>query len=346
MKKLFLHIGTHKTGSTAIQHTLFRNRAALRRQDFYYPCEGRYYFGREKSQSFLAHALLGRRPNYLDQRALIDRDSCVAEFKRDVSASNCRNIVVSSEHFSYAKKAEDWRNVHDTMASLADNITVIVYLRRQDTMLESTWSQLVKTGLLVASFDDFRKEYVSPNHFTFLQALSDVFGRSSIVVRPYELAQLHERDVVADFFSQIGVELLGENGQPTVLNRTPSLRQLEAMRLINRQIGSVEQRKLVSRYLMLLNFGDKQIKYSYFASGERRQFLEPFRESNSLVAREFLGRIDGVLFRESEETGAPTFPGLTVGELASIAANALSRLATDNRMLVQELKRSKRIDVQ
>ena len=37
LKKLILHIGVHKTGSTAIQSFLYRNNTLLNEQGFYMP---------------------------------------------------------------------------------------------------------------------------------------------------------------------------------------------------------------------------------------------------------------------------------------------------------------------
>ena len=42
-KRLIVHIGVHKTGSTSIQHTLFRNTGQMADRGFLYP---RFYAGR------------------------------------------------------------------------------------------------------------------------------------------------------------------------------------------------------------------------------------------------------------------------------------------------------------
>ena len=40
MKTAYIHIGTHKTGSTSIQDFLFKNRTKLRDRGFLYPLSG------------------------------------------------------------------------------------------------------------------------------------------------------------------------------------------------------------------------------------------------------------------------------------------------------------------
>ena len=153
-KNLYLHIGTHKTGSTSIQHWLKENSEILKSENYYYPMEGSYFYPPEASPSLLAHAILGNKPAYIG-RTVIDHDSCVSDIKRDIESSSCSNVIISSEHFSLAKTLEDVQKIHDLFVDLFDKITVIIYLRRQDTRIESSWGQAVKSSQSTLSFNDF-----------------------------------------------------------------------------------------------------------------------------------------------------------------------------------------------
>lgn len=96
-------------------------------------------------------------------------------------------------------------------------------------------------------------------------------------------------------------------------------------------------RRVLGRIVQSLDLEEDQTKYSLFTAEERHAFLESFRQSNSLVARHFLNRDDGMLFQESEENNAPVYPGLTAEKLASILAPVLIVLAAKNRQLLSEL---------
>lgn len=339
MRNLYLHFGMHKTGSTSIQHFLFDNRADLLRHRWYYPCEGSYYFHGERSQSFLAHAVLDRRPDYLRHEQVLNQGNCLAELRRDVSASGSQNILISSEHFSSATTSDEWRKIHEALSPLADTVRIVIYLRRQDTVAEASWGQDVKLGLETASFDDFYLRKGGRNYFSLLGSMADVFGQSNITVRPFERPQLHHGDVVLDFLEQIGLGRFPTAVQSAVLNQSLSLPQLEAMRLILGPIERVKLRRAMAEFLRSLKLSEDQTRYSYFAPGDRSRFLDQFRESNAQVARAFLGRADGRLFDEPEEQGAPAFPGLNVDELARSSAVALASLFIHNSKLAEQLAR-------
>jgi hypothetical protein len=339
MRNLFLHFGMHKTGSTSIQHYLFDNRAALLKHGWYYPCEGSYYFHGERSQSYLAHAVLDRRPDYLRHELVLNRDKCIAELQRDVSASNCENILISSEHFSYATTEDEWRKIHDAFSPLADTLKIVIYLRRQDTMAEAYWGQYVMLGRETRRFEDFRSRTGGRDYLSLLRSMANVFGQPNIIVRPFERQQLHQGDVVADFLEQIGLGRFPLAVQSAVLNQSLSLPQLEAMRLILGRIEPLRLRMAMAEFLRSLKLSEDRTSYSYFAPGDRSRFLEPFRESNAQVARVFLGRADGRLFDEPEEPGAPAYPGLSVDDLARSSAVALASLFIHNSKLAEQLAR-------
>ena len=293
--------GTHKTGSTSIQHYLNENRDALLTQGFYYPCEGNYYFHGERSQSLLAHGLLGQPPKYLGDRIVLDRDKSISDIRRDISASDRQTVIVSSEHFSLAANEDQWRSIRQVFMPVVDSIRIVIYLRRQDIKLESLWAQSVKSGLITDSFEEFRKHNTGQDYFSLLQVLSEVFGKSNIIVRPFERQQLYQGDVVADFTKLIGIKLEEHARDPAKLNQAPTIQRLEAIRLINSHCNFFEQRQFVSRILQSLALKEDQIEYSLLTIADRRHFLDAFRESNSLVAKEFLDRADGILFQEPEE---------------------------------------------
>jgi len=57
-KKLFIHAGTYKTGTTYFQHVVYQNKNALRAQGLYYPVTG---LGLNTPHNKYAHRLLGIR---------------------------------------------------------------------------------------------------------------------------------------------------------------------------------------------------------------------------------------------------------------------------------------------
>ena len=57
LKKLILHIGVHKTGSTAMQTFLFENSEELNKQGFYMPV---FLYGEENKPAKLRYSIINK----------------------------------------------------------------------------------------------------------------------------------------------------------------------------------------------------------------------------------------------------------------------------------------------
>ena len=113
------------------------------------------------------------------------------ELRRDVCSFHCENILISSEHFSYATTDDEWRKIREAFSPLADTLQIVIYLRRQDTMAEANWGQCVMLGRETTSFADFCSRTRGRDYFSLLRSMADVFGQPNIIVRPFERQQLH-----------------------------------------------------------------------------------------------------------------------------------------------------------
>ncbi len=334
-KHLFLHIGTHKTGTTSIQNFLRANGAALASRGFYYPTEGAYYFPGESSQSLLAHALLRRRPHYIRDVEL-DIDSCVGDIRRDIGKSACPRVIVSSEHFSRVSAKEDVFRIREVFSGLAARITVIIYLRRQDALWESIWSQKTKMGTITSSFNEFLATEPDWDYFQCLELFASVFGQENLIVRPFERAQLFNNDLISDFLQVIDCRA---HSVPEVrTNESPPVEMLELMRILGKSLATYRERNALNRLLVSLPIEIDQARYALFPEHLRSAFLDRHRDSNSRVAKEYLGRPDGRLFFDSETINLPVYPGMTLERFAQISGEVITLLAKMNSKLARKIQ--------
>ncbi|NBW61199.1 MAG: hypothetical protein EBR31_05685, partial [Methylophilaceae bacterium] len=90
MKKIFIHSGLHKTGTTALQAMLFKNRKNLSVQDFYYPSSGipRNFYGHHNIAWQISRDRRFR-SEFGDLRALL----------KEIGGIGKSKIVLSSEDF-------------------------------------------------------------------------------------------------------------------------------------------------------------------------------------------------------------------------------------------------------
>lgn len=336
-KNLYLHIGTHNTGSTSIQHLLNENRSLLKARDYYYPTEGAYFYPPEVSASLLAHAILERRPKYIGN-TVIDREACVSDIRRDIKNSPCTNVIVSSEHFSHATKIEQIKNIFDLFSDIFETITVIVYLRRQDYRLESSWSQGVKLGSVTLSFDEFLSDHLSApqwNYFEFMAPWIEIFGKDNVIIKPFEKEQFLKNDLIHDFLDAVGYK--SEVLNSSVKNQSPPIEFIEALRLFGSSIHTRSERMIFFRTLRLLPIKINKTKYTLFTAEKRKAVLDLYKESNQSVAEKYLGRSDGLLFYDEETSKLPVYPGMSLERFSIISREIIQLLMKVNSQLVQKI---------
>jgi hypothetical protein len=204
--KLILHIGTPKTGTTAVQHFLHANRERLAACGFHYATPPRGL----RHSNFIANAL-----NVGEIRSV---HAFLATHGKIARRTGAHTILVSAENFysmsvlssmqrrQVCPDVERDRALIETLQSLIPEAIIssqiVCYFRRPDRYAESLYSQHVKRGVIFdGTFDEFLP-IIRPALFynTCMRLWSDVFGRESCIVRPYEAVST---DIVADFVQNV-----------------------------------------------------------------------------------------------------------------------------------------------
>ena len=167
MNKLYLHIGTHKTGTTEIQQSLiFAKNNLVKEKIIYLP-----YF----PSSFEL-----MRIKCLDNNMVAQCTDYLQEQTKRYSSQF--RFIMSFEGFSgdLEQGYKNSRLIAQTLkeATSEFDVSVIVYLRRQDTFLESAYTQLIHQGESF-SFSEFRNNYdfSSFNWLDLLNNYSEFFGK-------------------------------------------------------------------------------------------------------------------------------------------------------------------------
>jgi len=133
---VLLHIGVHKTGTTAIQAALADARPELRAHDVSYP-------GKLQAQHRAALALLQRHWGWNTRGGSVLDPAHFEKLANRVNRHRGR-VVISSEFFCEAD-ADKARTVVDALGS--QRLHVVVTLRNLGRLLPSSWQQYLKYGL-------------------------------------------------------------------------------------------------------------------------------------------------------------------------------------------------------
>lgn len=132
---ILMHIGVHKTGTTAVQDALAGTRPLLEEHGVRYP-------GRHQAHRDIASAAMGRRLGWRTDGA---RDPDPARWTRFVREAHAHagTTVLSSEFLAESDDATAARIIE---AVGADRVHVVVTLRNLGRILPSAWQQILKSG--------------------------------------------------------------------------------------------------------------------------------------------------------------------------------------------------------
>ncbi len=281
MNKLFLHIGTHKTGSTALQQGLLFARKTLLKNGFDVIIP--YGFAHE-----LGRIVQQTTPNSVPERAKTAR----TKFKQMLEAAiTKRSVIVSSEHFSGVAQ-ESYRDAELRAKTLVEIFRdfpteVVVYYRRQDTFIESMYNHRIHQGF-TESFDEFLAA-LTPFSFDWFEHAShfiSAFGKENVTIRSYESLK-KGGGILSDFIEIIGIpsdqaaSLIEIAKQAPRQNRGYSPPALELARRANSVLDS-EQKQHLRHLLQNVLADTKEVfgKHAHFTSEERRELLYRFEPSN------------------------------------------------------------------
>lgn len=195
--RIFLHIGTGRTGTQALQDYLKRNGAGLDQADVLYPI-----LERRNHHNALALPVCGPNlPRYLLNRYggdvaanMAAFESFFDEIEAQVRASNPATLVLSSEFLGREFPAERGERLFARLRALSDDITVLVYFRSPaDYYLSATLQTLKASGNLKHPNKQVARRII--------QSWEPLGAR--MVIREYNRTTLLRQDVCADFASVI-----------------------------------------------------------------------------------------------------------------------------------------------
>jgi hypothetical protein len=196
MRRLWLHIGSHKTGTSTLQRNLrqAKNHRAL----------GGYRYIHVKGK-FQANPIVVPAGAGPDMTFTLRHDL----LERLIHAAGDGDAVLSTEMLFWLYDPAQIQALADQLYQHFDEIRVVVYLRRQEALALSHRKQVVMGvaaldfyGCQIAALPDYAPHLHRYFDYAAKLALWEAaFGAEALVVRRFETGL----DTVADFFDLIGV---------------------------------------------------------------------------------------------------------------------------------------------
>jgi hypothetical protein len=279
-KTVFVHIGTHKTGSTSL-------KVSLRKSKKYLNSQGLNYLETDWSYDLM-------KKNELDTEVL---EHIRKAFLKQVSqCPQNNNIIISAEKFS-GDPYTGYSNAMTLASSLkliteGFDVKLLVYLRRQDSFIESLYSQSIHQGAHW-SFNEFMQTRPSQlfDWNKLILSFELEFGESQVNVRSYDyFREASDTSLHQDFFEFLGVTDLTKIYQGKKdTNISYSAAALGFARRVNKYIEPSLQKAF--RYGLQKSNSSKRPKL-FLTSNQRADVLRTLHSSNQVIAKRKLNKAE------------------------------------------------------
>ncbi len=305
MSTLYLHIGSPKTGTTAIQHLLAKNRPLLESKGICFPDLGFRYtnVGNKRNAHFLVVPPEEYPEDY--EKGL----NMVADL-----GTRFGTLILSDESiWNAAQRIPNFfARLRQELEKRGLSLRVIAYLRRQDLIVQSMYVQRVKQDNDAHfSFDSYlrriqkRRFPVPLDYDAYLSRIADVVGWDAMHIRIYEQGQFQgeEKTLFSDFLDLFGLKMAdGFQMSKEEYNLRPDALQIEFKRILNKlPPKDFEENPMLptmEQMCRLVAPKNGRGEHTYFAPGKQAEFLKKYEAGNARLARTYFHRPDGRLFYE------------------------------------------------
>ncbi len=284
MRKLILHVGVHRTGTTSTQKFMRENFQPLLKKGCLYP------FGVARHDRVVRRLLRNEVPAIKLARDL--------ERRAASHPSHVHTVVLSDEDMSMIPDFRVFEPLKETF-----DVKIVMSLRRQDLWLESWYLQNVKwqwnPALAHLTFDQFfarRADFFWIDYAARFAHFEAVFGPGSVIAGVFEKADMPDGPIQA-FLRMIGIEDM--SGFSPFLHSNSSLSPLmsEMLRQMPMDKMAPKERALVEAACIevdrnLVTNGSKLV----MPFEQRQLVLGEYADSNRQVAQKNFNR--DVLFHE------------------------------------------------
>jgi hypothetical protein len=330
-RRAFLHVGTAKSGTTYLQDLWWRHRDALRERGLLLPGAGR-------RDHFAAAAVVKGMTAVVETLSAKERDA----WRRilDEAREWPGDVVVSNEHFSDSP-ADAAAAALAELASVADEVHVVVTARDLGRVLPSAWQQRVKMGArqpyrrflaTVRRGEEGQKfwRYQDVPAILSLWSAGIPADRVHLVVVPPAGAA---RDALwLRTASVLGVDISGLDTEALRPNDSLGLVEAELLRRINERVPRARRSPALTRHVK-----GRFVPEALVGSADREPFVLPERHhgwvrerSEEIVSRlrasayDVVGELDDLLPAQPRQGRTPDDAG--DDELLAAARVVLERL--------------------
>jgi hypothetical protein len=289
--RLVCHIGTYKTGSTAIQAFMRSNREALYSNGVAYPL----FNGDPQNHTFLIQSLKrGDASGY---------DDCLAKLQYCIDHYDPHTVVLSSEHFWPLSPAHV-DELFGRLIGMFSEVSIIIYLRHQRDLWVSLYAQQSKElavssrGAKWGTTDYLARDIVY--HAIFYSRVLDpyrgLFGANSLNARIYERSRFPDQDVVKDFCVLCDLDVAAYPPYQKQLNDSLAWKSVEVSKALADLFGEGQRTKEAA---LIFRNGCTKMRQSgfhdwfgkapcYLLPNEQKELIDFYSADNIILSSRYL----------------------------------------------------------
>lgn len=269
-KKLYLHIGMPKTGSSAVQQFLFDNVQVLKQNGFYYP--------KSASNTVAQHCLgaihLAKDSDRYKRNGKKEEKAAVA-LMADIQRSKHQNILISSEYLWEVEPDILLKYFHDF------EIVVIGYFRLPHKFAASIYQEFTKNPRLhrTETLEEFLAHYPQSFMKEYCRRLEQWLGvedKVDLRLKLFEKDHLACGNVIYDVLAELSLDpttgFSGFNSEKRA-NTSLSAEMVEVLRYLNSCPMSDRRRRKLYKYAQ--GFDNGQAKFC-LTSGQEQKIIDYF----------------------------------------------------------------------
>ena len=276
MRRIILHAGMHKTGTSSIQSALDLNKNNLLKQGWEY-----VFLPRDAREAYsYIHPL----------KKGGDRVAAREPVEKIISKSEAENFIFSSEDMTAALQSEAlWKEKGARVSSIfkgLGDLEVVLYFRRQDSFYESAFQQRAKEGVPF-TFEETLKRLPATEVMDWsakISAFECAFSSAKFTYFSYEAA-CDGKGVLETFLDWISISLDGFG--VSEVGRNPSSKILTKVFAEFGPILPSKDQILLSELMSGYEEGIDTSVYRLFSDEKRLKIFESYYESNKLLFSKF-----------------------------------------------------------
>lgn len=292
-KKLILHIGAGKTGTSSIQNCIGINSAELSKRGIFVP----------SSDLSASQKVVGQHVWYFAGLRKLTINEAKSKLESDLKnifkLNPGKTILLSAENLS------DRNNISALFSDLTKEIKIqiVFYVRRQDDYLLSAWQQwfakadsdlwawIIRNAGVIANWKDVIDDWMR------------VVPKENIKVRVYDRKMLVGNDVVLDFLEVLKISTEGINLEKGI-NQNPSF-NLGILDFVEKNSNLFQGAHDNEFYSFLAKYSPSSKKisrHSPITFKQRMAILSKYQNSNDWILKSFFDNGRNSLFNNPRES--------------------------------------------